>query len=166
MTYICIAILCLLAIVLEKFSVKNCFRDVWLDMHYSSQQVEPDELFYMSLEIENRSWIPKLFMQVSGKIPEGFAISDEEWKKMYANTELGATRFSVSFYMLPHQKMKIQIPLIAKKEGDMERIQSILPLEISLALLLLLKGLMCRYILQLFLPDLKFPRWKMFLEVC
>lgn len=166
MTYICIAILCLLAIVLEKFSVKNCFRDVWLDMHYSSQQVEPDELFYMSLEIENRSWIPKLFMQVSGKIPEGFAISDEEWKKMYANTELGATRFSVSFYMLPHQKMKIQIPLIAKKEGDMERIQSILPLEISLALLLLLKGLMCRHILQLFLPDLKFPRWKMFLEVC
>lgn len=166
MTYICIAILCLLAIVLEKFSVKNCFRDVWLDMHYSSQQVEPDELFYMSLEIENRSWMPKLFMQVSGKIPEGFAISDEEWKKMYANTELGATRFSVSFYMLPHQKMKIQIPLIAKKEGDMERIQSILPLEISLALLLLLKGLMCRYILQLFLPDLKFPRWKMFLEVC
>lgn len=166
MTYICIAILCLLAIVLEKFSVKNCFRDVWLDMHYSSQQVEPDELFYMSLKIENRSWIPKLFMQVSGKIPEGFAISDEEWKKMYANTELGATRFSVSFYMLPHQKMKIQIPLIAKKEGDMERIQSILPLEISLALLLLLKGLMCRYILQLFLPDLKFPRWKMFLEVC
>lgn len=166
MTYICIAILCLLAIVLEKFSVKNCFRDVWLDMHYSSQQVEPDELFYMSLEIENRSWIPKLFMQVSAKIPEGFAISDEEWKKMYANTELGATRFSVSFYMLPHQKMKIQIPLIAKKEGDMERIQSILPLEISLALLLLLKGLMCRHILQLFLPDLKFPRWKMFLEVC
>ena len=55
MTYICIAILCLLAIVLEKFSVKNCFRDVWLDMHYSSKQVEPDELFYMSLEIENRS---------------------------------------------------------------------------------------------------------------
>ena len=100
MIYLFIVVLCLFACIVEYVTSKHSFHNVWLQVHYSLGQVEPNETFSMIITVENRSWMPKLFMQVSSKLPQTILIADKEWEEKFSNTQLGYTQFSISFFMI------------------------------------------------------------------
>lgn len=117
MMYFFLVFMGVLAGILEWISIKHCFSGLHLSVAYSTLQAEPHQAFSMNIVVENRSWMPKMFLQVSGKIPVGFEVASMDWKERYVQSVLGTQKFSLSFFLMPFQKKEMEVPLVALRRG-------------------------------------------------
>lgn len=104
----------LVAIVIERWSIKHALDGVKYDMKPSKQLLEPDEEFHLVTTVRNASWRFIPFIRLAEDVPgnlgaEASLIStgfDDTRAKLYS-----------TIYMMPRQKMTRRIPAALDSRG-------------------------------------------------
>jgi hypothetical protein len=98
-----IIVMIIIAVAAQRYILAYSLTDLYYDNWPSSPVVEPEETFEIVVRLQNKKWMPELYLQVTQNIPKEAGFK--------------GNRINKRFYMLPHRQLTSRTPLSLPERG-------------------------------------------------